>query len=240
MPRTSDYSLGKIYKLMSNQSDDIYIGSTCQKLLSKRFQGHKNKYNSWLNRNCKYETTSFELLKHEDCQIVLIENYPCSSKYELEARERQYIETTKCINKYIPTRSQHEYAEDNKEKLSAYYQQSREDHKDRINERNQQRYHANQEAESARKKKFREDNKEHVKLMRREEYLRNKHKTHAKVECEVCGASIIKCVLKRHQLTEKIISHQNNDTELKQNLQCNIYIYTRCFTKYKAIRNICL
>ena len=43
MPNTGEYSLSKIYKLVSNQIDDIYIyiGSTCQLYLSKRFMGHK-------------------------------------------------------------------------------------------------------------------------------------------------------------------------------------------------------
>ena len=48
MVRTGDYSLGKIYKLVSNQTDDIYIGSTCQKLLSTRLCGHIQDYKRWV------------------------------------------------------------------------------------------------------------------------------------------------------------------------------------------------
>ena len=48
MPCTGDYSLGEIYKLVSDQTDDIYIGSTCQNLLSRRFQGHMTGYKLWL------------------------------------------------------------------------------------------------------------------------------------------------------------------------------------------------
>ena len=45
MPRTGNYSLGKIYKLVSDETDDIYIGSTCQRLLSKRLGQHRDHYN---------------------------------------------------------------------------------------------------------------------------------------------------------------------------------------------------
>ena len=48
MPRTGDCSLGKIYKIVSNQTDDIYIGSTCQKLLSTRLGKHRDDYKRWV------------------------------------------------------------------------------------------------------------------------------------------------------------------------------------------------
>jgi len=86
MTKTGDYSQGKIYKLVSNQTDKIYIGSTCQRLLSKRLGSHRSHYKMWLAGNyCN--TRSFEILKFNDSQIVLIENFPCQDKYELEARE---------------------------------------------------------------------------------------------------------------------------------------------------------
>ena len=53
MPRTGDYSLGKIYRLVSDQTVDIYIGSMCQQLLSTRFQGHMTYYKLWLDEKEK-------------------------------------------------------------------------------------------------------------------------------------------------------------------------------------------
>ena len=38
-----NYNLGKIYKLISNQTDKIYVGSTAQ-TLSKRFMNHKKSF----------------------------------------------------------------------------------------------------------------------------------------------------------------------------------------------------
>ena len=35
------YSRGKIYKIVSDCTDKIYIGSTCEKYLSNRLAGHR-------------------------------------------------------------------------------------------------------------------------------------------------------------------------------------------------------
>ena len=101
MVRTGNYEYGKIYKIVSNQTDDIYIGSTSQKLLFTRFAKHRAGYNTWLRDGQKF-STSWYILKYDDAQIILIENYPCKDKYELEARERHHIENNKCVNKQIP------------------------------------------------------------------------------------------------------------------------------------------
>ena len=39
-----DYSKGKIYKLVSNKTNDVYIGS-CLMTLSTRLSGHRGKSN---------------------------------------------------------------------------------------------------------------------------------------------------------------------------------------------------
>ena len=83
----SDYKQGKIYKIVDlTTENNIYVGSTCQ-TLEKRLSGHVWDY----SRN-KYLTSS-EVLKNGNYEIVLIENYPCDSKFELHKRERYFIET---------------------------------------------------------------------------------------------------------------------------------------------------
>ena len=44
----SSYQDGKIYKIVSLQTDSVYIGSTTQ-TLSLRMTQHKNDYRYWLN-----------------------------------------------------------------------------------------------------------------------------------------------------------------------------------------------
>jgi len=85
-----DYQKGQIYKLVSNHTDNIYIGSTTQPL-RKRLGGHISSYKKW---GVKMGCTSFELLKFGDTKIILIEKYPCNDKDELTSRERHHIENT--------------------------------------------------------------------------------------------------------------------------------------------------
>jgi hypothetical protein len=85
------YQNGKIYKIVCNITGKQYIGSTC-KTLSQRLSGHKSDYKRF-NEGKSGNTKSFDILKEEDYDIVLIEVYPCNTKDELHKRERHYIET---------------------------------------------------------------------------------------------------------------------------------------------------
>ena len=92
-----DYQQGKIYKIVCNTTGLMYVGSTTQKLLSSRLSGHIRNYKKYLNgkySNC----ASFEIIKHENYEIVLLETCQCNSKDELLMRERHHIENTNCIN----------------------------------------------------------------------------------------------------------------------------------------------
>lgn len=111
-----NYKNGMIYKLVNDENDDIYIGSTSQ-TLPKRLGNHKAKYKCYLNNSNSYFITSFNIIKYQSCKIILIEEFPCKSKIELEKRERHYIDTLKCVNKIIPTRSKNEYRKIHREKM---------------------------------------------------------------------------------------------------------------------------
>ena len=118
-----DYSKGKIYKIVSDsEPDKVYIGSTIQPLY-KRLGGHVKDYKRFLDGKSNY-ITSFDLLKNNDYQILLIENVSCESKEELCKKEGEYIrkyknndELEECINKRIEGRTQKEYSFDNKDKI---------------------------------------------------------------------------------------------------------------------------
>ena len=92
------YQRGKIYKIVSNSTKEVYYGSTVEKTLSNRLAGHRSHFKIWLYGNGHY-ISSFEILKHHDEKIVLVENFPCNTKYELCAREQYYIDTNDCVNK---------------------------------------------------------------------------------------------------------------------------------------------
>lgn len=126
-----DYKNGKIYRLVCNISGKQYIGSTTQPL-PKRLYWHKTDFKKWEKDNTRDYTRSFDVLKNKDYDIILIENFPCNSKYELERRERYWIENTNCVNLTIPTRTPKEYKEDNRDKIDKYMEQWRHENKEHM------------------------------------------------------------------------------------------------------------
>ncbi len=128
-----NYQNGKIYKIVCNENDMVYIGSTC-KLLCQRLAQHRATYKAYQSGKYCF-VTSFKLLEIGDCEIILLEKFPCNSREELNARERFYIETMNCVNKFIPTRTHKEYCDENKFKImeysKQYSKQYRKDHKEK-------------------------------------------------------------------------------------------------------------
>ena len=113
----SKYQAGKIYKLTSKNTEDVYIGSTIQ-LLCDRKAKHKYDYKRYLRNECNY-TKAFEIIKYDDCIIELILSYPCENRKELEKKEGEFIKNMKCNNKYIAGRTKKEleyYKYNNNEK----------------------------------------------------------------------------------------------------------------------------
>jgi hypothetical protein len=114
------YQNGKIYRIWTLLSDEIYIGSTAD-TLSNRFCNHKSSYKRWLNGANSYYS-SFKLFQEvglENCKIELEHNFPCNSKAELNSEEGrvQRIHKDKLINKNIAGRLEKQYRNDNKDKL---------------------------------------------------------------------------------------------------------------------------
>ena len=124
-----DYSQGKIYKIISKNTDKIYIGGTTNKL-SKRLSNHKNRYNNYVLFNGKKYISSFEIIKHGDSQIVLLCDFPCSTKTELTTKEGEYIRELDCVNIRYEGRTHKEYYQDNKQKIidkvKKHYRQNKE------------------------------------------------------------------------------------------------------------------
>jgi hypothetical protein len=96
-----DYNNTKIYKIVSDLGDKVYIGTTTKQYLSQRMQGHRANYKTW-QKTGKRRCTSFEIFDEygvENCKIVLIELFPCTTKDEQSAREYFHICCMDCVNK---------------------------------------------------------------------------------------------------------------------------------------------
>lgn len=171
-----NFQLGKIYKIISAQTTGVYIGSTTQSL-NDRLNNHKADYKRYPNK----EFSSFNIIKYNDAQIILIENYPCNTKQELFTREQYYIDTMDCINKKnsISTREQKlQYFKDLKKtpKRKQQIRKYRENNKEKIKKQRHVKYEANQEKIKEKRKEHYENNKEKIILKAKEYYDSNKEK----------------------------------------------------------------
>jgi hypothetical protein len=178
------YLNGKIYKLVSNVTNDVYYGSTIE-TLKRRLQCHKKAYTRYMKGKRGYVTV-FKIIETGDYDIHLVEEYACLCRSQLESIERVYVENYTCINKHIPTRTINEWS-------IAYYKKN----KDHVLQKN---------------KKWRDQNKEYIKEYHRQKYIRNidkiRKRDSQKFDCE-CGGRYQRCSKARHMKSKKHQSYLN-------------------------------
>jgi hypothetical protein len=98
-----DYRQGKIYKVISPNSDMVYIGSTAL-TLKVRMSTHHGGYYLWKN-GIGGKNRVYELMELGDTEIILVENFPCDTREELRTREGEVmLNTSNCCNKNLPMR----------------------------------------------------------------------------------------------------------------------------------------
>ena len=182
-----DYSKGLIYKLCCKNPEikEIYVGSTTN--LIKRKYYHKYDCN---NVNSKaYNHYKYQFIRDnggfKNWDMVLIENYACENKRQLEKRERYFIELLNTtLNSYTPFLTEEEKKEQKKE----YDKEWNEKNKTEILEQ---------------KKKNYQNNKEKILEKRKEHYKKNKKE---KYNC-VCGSNIRLVEKKRHLKSTKHLDY---------------------------------
>ena len=95
---------GVLYKLSSQSTDKVYVGSTTQ-LPCQRMAKHK--YSHKMYKEGKYPyTTAFEILRYDDCKIEKVSEHDGITKQQLRMQEQRLInETEHVVNKNTPGRS---------------------------------------------------------------------------------------------------------------------------------------
>ena len=178
-----DYSNGKIYKICSSQTEEIYVGSTTQKLYD-RMSSHKRSYKCFINGKAPY-STALEILKYDDCFVVLIENCDVKDKENLHKRECYYITTLEnTVNKYHPGKRSKEHLLE----MGRYY---RSQNLEKARESDRKKYERDREKILLQRKEFWEKNRERIMETKRE-----------KIHCE-CGSSVNRSAFARHRRSEK-------------------------------------
>ena len=175
-----NYNNSKIYKIVCDETNTTYFGSTTQ-TLSRRLNNHKEMNNTSMT---KYMTNP---------KIYLVEDFKCERKEQLLQRERYFIENNECINKFIPIKNE----EEKKETRNIY----REKNKEKIKEQQRINYLNNKD----RYIKHYLDNEEKIKLRRKQYYKDNieeiRKKQNQKFNCN-CGG--------RYTLINKLVHQATN------------------------------
>ncbi len=213
MAKNRDYSRGKIYKvepIVDHEKNEIYIGSTTKEYLSQRMATHKGDYTRWKN-NKRGKVMIFDLFDKygcDHCEIILIENYIATTKDDLLSREKYFIQSLACLNKYIPGRTLEEYKRENKDILNEKERQ-RNSTIERINYM-KERYETNKEEklEQARiryqekKDEIKEKVKKHRENLTEEKKKEQYLKQREKIAC-VCGCYTARSDMAKHMKSKK-------------------------------------
>jgi hypothetical protein len=208
-----NYQLGKIYKIIDLNSNECYIGSTCEPTLARRLANHVSDYKTFLKGNRGY-VSSFAIIAKGDYDIVLVESYPCNNKDELHARERYWTNNIDCINTIKNQGLLKELGD------QEYRKNYKAEHKEEIKEKAKQYYSENKVEILKKGKKYDEENKEQKKdyhqkyyqekkdeiiIKQKKYYNDRKDQLQVKNQCE-CGGKYTNM----HKLThEKSKKHQN-------------------------------
>ena len=195
----TNYQEGKIYKIYNTINDEIYIGSTTQKLCERMAQ-HRSKHRN----ECPVALVYKAFNEHgvENFFIELVEKCPCNDKDELRKKEGEYIRALKpVLNKNIAGRTKQDYEVEHKEAIAKRKKEYRERDIQRYSQKQKEYYNSNTEAIKQRHKEFRNNNIEYEK-QRHKKYYEEVSKQ--SFECE-CGCVVKRGCLSRHRKTKKHI-----------------------------------
>jgi group I intron endonuclease len=91
--------IGKVYKIICSQSNDVYIGSTFN-TLRDRWMDHKNRYRVYQKNKSRNMSihTYFDKYGIDNFKIILIKEYEVVDRKHLESKEQLWINKLKNIN----------------------------------------------------------------------------------------------------------------------------------------------
>ena len=167
MPRTKiDYSKTIIYKICCRDlnTTELYVGHTV--CMRRRKNQHKSSCNKEKTKGYNYNVYQFIRANGgwNNWDMIEVERYNAVNGYDSKKRERYWIEELKAtLNCKLPTQTQKEYVENNKEIINEKKKVYRETHKEEIKERNKEYNEKNKEIIAIKKKEYAENNKEYFK-----------------------------------------------------------------------------
>ena len=210
METFNKYQNGKIYKLWSLDTDDIYVGSTCCPLY-KRMYKHRDVFRFGQRSHYKLYR-EMARLGEASFKIELIEDYPCKNGDELRRREGYWIRELKAtLNMVMAGRTTKDYYLEHLEETKEYKKKWQQENKDRLKEKLRTYYQEHRDELLAKQKEYDNTHAEGIKLYKKQYREENKEKIQAhKSEshiCTICGSPYTNCHKARHERTKNIYKH---------------------------------
>jgi hypothetical protein len=118
-----DRLVGRVYRIVCKSTNKQYVGSTIYPL-KFRLQRHEKAFAGHLRNPDKVSyCASFDILKENNYEILLLELNEYETRNELLEHEKYYIQSLEnVVNRYIPSRTQKEYYKDNINHYKEKYQ----------------------------------------------------------------------------------------------------------------------
>jgi len=194
---------GRVYILGSKNISDLYIGSTTL-TIKQRKALHKSNHKLKKNK-CR----SAIVIDAGDWYMIEIEACPCTTKWELQQRERFHIlNTPNAVNNNTPTNCKtqkeyhQQYKKQNADKIKQYNQQYNKQNADKIKSNHQQYYQKNVDKLNAQSRQYNKQNADKIKAQAR-----------IKDTCPNCGTTHRHDGKRKHQRTKtctKIVDTEVN------------------------------
>lgn len=177
--------MGYIYKISSEQTDRVYIGS-CVTSLERRFAQHKRDLIRYVSTGKNY-ISSLEVCMFPDSKIELVEEIDCHNILDLRKAEQRCIEnepnTCNMVRAYLsPENKRIERAKLDRRRWVKYNERLKADLR--------RRYYEHKEERNRYSRNYYKENRDQI----------NK-KRYAKVQCGGCKKEYAKSSLSRHRKT---------------------------------------
>lgn len=181
--------IGLIYKIIHNQSNWCYVGSTFNEL-RYRWQDHKLAFLKWKDDRTQNKTSCFDYFLEygiDNFKIILIKQYEVIDRLHLEVYETLWISKLKSCNRQSPFRIK---------KLSDLHY--RNTHKEEIKIRDKKYRDNNIEKIKEKKQSYRLQHRAELNQKQKDRYIKRKEYILEKINCEICNLQIGRISMKRH------------------------------------------
>ena len=223
-PKETMSKTGYIYKLCCNNPEitDCYVGSTKNEKVRKH--GHKVRCNNPNHPN--HNLNVYQFIRDnggwDNWNMIRCEEFKFNERAELHTRERYWLETLGAtLNKIIPTRTQKELYQDEREERLKKVKEYREANPEIIKQRKKIYAENNKEVIAQKSKIWREANKEIIADKKKRSYENNREerlkqvkeyreanieiiseKRKEKITCD-CGSVLLKINKSTHLKSKK-------------------------------------